>query len=243
MSESYFRPDNLQTAARLIKEHNGKPIYSLFVEKDPLQETVFIDLQNCGLDFIETSEHSLTFGSAASLQAILEDENCPPALQKAIKLEEQLNRRNMISLADCILEGDGSSPILTVLLSMDAKIKTVTDNNLINLGDFLALKDDRLLKSIQIPNNIVTIYETVSNTPADRPLIGAALTKWESGRVRLALGGTGKAPMLVADGKGSAGIEKAASSAYIDAGDFKASKEYRSRMAQLLTIRCLGKLK
>ncbi|HWS23822.1 MAG TPA: FAD binding domain-containing protein [Anaerolineales bacterium] len=243
MTESYFRPDNLQTAARLIKEHDGKPIYSYYVEKDPLQDKVFIDLQNCGLNFIEASDGFLTIGSGTSLQTILEDPNCPPALQKAIKLEEQLNRRNMLSLADCIFTGDGTSPVLTVLLAMDAKIRAVSEDGFMNLGDFLAMKDDRLLKSIQIPTNLVTVYETVSTTSADRPLIGAALSLWESDRVRLALGGTGKAPTLVVDGKGSAGIEKAAASAYLDAGDFKASKEYRSSMAQLLTLRCIGKIK
>lgn len=242
MTDYYHRPDDVRIAAQIIHENEGIPIYVYYLERKIDSDSVFVDLQNCGLDKIESTEDQLIIGSSVSLEQILEIPNCPFSLKKAIKLDEQLNRRNMLSLADILLEGDGSSPILTVLLAMDAKIIYALDESEMKVGDFLALKVARLISAVQIPINASTVYETISSTPSDRPLVGAALTKWESGRIRLALGGAGKVPLLVVDGKGIQGIEKAAASAYLDAGDFRASKEYRSKMAQILTTRCVGKI-
>jgi hypothetical protein len=81
-------------------------------------------------------------------------------------------------------------------------------------------------------------FETVARTPADRPIVCAALAQWPSGRTRLALGGYGQAPLLAMDGNEPGGVETAVRNAFAEAGDEWASAEYRSEMAAVLAKRC-----
>ncbi len=84
----------------------------------------------------------------------------------------------------------------------------------VSLGDFLPLRTERvtgkLITSISIPLNTKLAFEYVSRTPADKPIVCAALAQWNSGRTRLVLGGYGKNPSLAMDGTEAAGIETAA---------------------------------
>ena len=107
------------------------------------------------------------------------------------------------------------------------------------LGDFLPLRPRGLITLITIPLNIKFAFEFVSRTPADKPIICAALTQWNSGRTRLALGGYGKSPMLAMDGTEAEGLESAARNAYHEAADEWASAEYRMDVASVLAKRCL----
>lgn len=241
MENSYVRPADLASAAKVFSNNSTIPIYGIYFDPAGVEGKVILDLQDCGLGSITTNDTSIVVGASVTLQSLLDNPSTPAALRVAIQLEDQLNRRNMRTLIDAINECDGSSPVVTVLLSMDAKLYKA-DGTAILMADHLPFRELDLFTSIEISTSCFCVYKTINATPADRPLVGAALTKWESGRVRLVLGGTGKAPIMVVDGKGSLGIEKAAASAYLDAGDFKASKEYRSAMAATLTLQCLSEL-
>lgn len=241
MTKVYERPENLQQAIELFN-NNFEPIYG-YSSMDNIEKAQgLIDLQACGLDSIEASETDLSIGATATLASVLAHPLCPIALQEAILLEEQTNRRNMITLLECAITADGNSPVATVLSAMDARLVAASDSTKIPYSDQLATRGRGLFVALIIPIDVVTSFQTVKVTPADRPLVSAVLTKWHTGRVRLVLGGIGSMPTLVVDGKGSQGIEKAAASAYMDAGDFKASKEYRSGMAELLTKRCVAEV-
>ena len=102
-----------------------------------------------------------------------------------------------------------------------------------------------------IPHNIKLAFEYVSRTPADKPIVCAALAQWNSGRTRLALGGYGKSPMLAMDGTEAEGVDTsstdyvlrsvqtAARNAFHEATDEWASAEYRMDVASTLAKRCL----
>ena len=96
--------------------------------------------------------------------------------------------------------------------------------------------------SITIPLNVKLAFEYVSRTPADKPIVCAALAKWNSGRTRLALGGYGKSPILAMDGTESEGLETAARNAFHEATDNYASAEFRMDVASTLAKRCDEKL-
>lgn len=241
MEKSYVRPANLASAVKVFSPNLTIPIYGYYVEPSSMEGKTILDLQDCGLNSITIDQNTLQIGASASMQSVFEHDACPPALKTAIKMEDQLNRRNMITLIDAIINCDGSSPVVSVLLAMDAKLN-IAGGESVSLADHLPFRDARLFTAVELSIACLTSFKSVNATPADRPLVCAALTKWESGRVRLVLGGTGNAPLMVVDGKGSQGIEKAAASAYHDAGDYKASKEYRSAMARILTLRCLSEL-
>ena len=108
-----------------------------------------------------------------------------------------------------------------------------------NLGEYLPLRPKNLITKIILPLNTKFAFEFVSRTPADKPIVCAALTQWSSGRTRLTLGGYGKSPMLAMDGTEAEGIESAARTAYHEANDEWASAEYRMDVAAVLAKRCM----
>jgi CO/xanthine dehydrogenase FAD-binding subunit len=113
----------------------------------------------------------------------------------------------------------------------------------VSVGEFLLTHPKGLITSITIPLNIKNAFEFVSRTPADKPIICAALAQWNSGRTRLTLGGYGTSPMLAMDGTEADGLDTAAQNAYHEANDEWASAEYRMDVAATLAKRCLAGLK
>jgi CO/xanthine dehydrogenase FAD-binding subunit len=96
-----------------------------------------------------------------------------------------------------------------------------------------------LITKIIIPLSFQLDFEYVARTPADKPIVCAALAQWNSGRTRLALGGYGKSPMLAMDGTEAEGVAVAAKNAFHEATDDYASAEYRMDVASTLAKRCL----
>jgi CO/xanthine dehydrogenase FAD-binding subunit len=112
----------------------------------------------------------------------------------------------------------------------------------ISVGEFLPLRPRGLITQIVIPLNVKFAFEYVARTPADKPIVCTALTQWNSGRTRLAIGGWGKSPALAMDGTEAEGLESAAKNACHEAADDVASAEYRINIAATLAKRCLDAL-
>ena len=85
-------------------------------------------------------------------------------------------------------------------------------------------------------------YEYVARTPADLPIVCAAVAVWSSGRTRVVMGGFGEVPVLAMDGPDREGAEIAAGVAYSHADDQWASSSYRQEVAKVLVKRCLASL-
>ena len=135
------------------------------------------------------------------------------------------------------------------MLALDAKITFASGNEKITLGNYLPLRvgvnsahPGKLITKVEIPLNVKLAFETVARTPADKPIVCAALAQWPSGRTRLALGGWGQAPTLALDGNESGGLEEAARNACSEAADEWASTEYRQEVAAVLAKRCLDEI-
>jgi CO/xanthine dehydrogenase FAD-binding subunit len=144
---------------------------------------------------------------------------------------------------------DGRSPFTSALLAMDVSMDVYQfdkEPDTIKLGDWLPLRGEyktgRLITMFNIPTNIQLAFEAIARSPADRPIVCAAVCQWSSGRTRLVLGGWGQSPKLAMDGPNSDGIDIAAKDAYSSAGDQWASAEYRMEMAGVLATRCLKRL-
>ena len=246
MITTYHRPQTLEEAMTLLTQPNTVPLGGGTLLSQPTIDSVqAVDLQALGLDSLTKKGNDLEIGATCTLQSLLENENCPETLKTAIKLEAPINIRNSATVAGSLVASDGRSPFATALLAMDAKIeKAVLDNSKIeyqisNIGEYLPLRPINLITKIILPLNINFAFEFVSRTPADKPIICAALTQWSSGRTRLALGGYGNSPMLAMDGTESEGIESAARNAYHEANDEWASAEYRMDGAAVLAKRCM----
>ncbi len=253
MITTYHRPNTVDEALSLLTQSNTLPLGGGTLLSRPRAEPIsVVDLQNLGLDTITQKGNDLEIGATCTLQSLLESKECPEALKTAIKLEAPINIRNSATVAGTLVTSDGRSTFGTMALAMDAKIEQaiLTSSNVeyqtSTIGELLLLRPakqpGKLITKIILPLNIKTAFEFVSRTPADKPIVAAALAQWNSGRTRLTLGGYGKSPMLAMDGTEADGLEIAATNAYQEAMDEWASAEYRMDVAATLARRCLKKL-
>ena len=265
MITTYHRPKTLEEALILLTQPNRIPLGGgTLLSKPTIDPVEVVDLQSLSLDSVKKNGNNLEIGAATTLQSLLESEHCPNALKSALKLEAPLNIRNAATVAGTLVAADGRSTFATCILALDAKleIKSVDTIELIEMetesrspkqdvitlgiGEFLPLRFDhlkgKLITSIIIPVNVKFAFEYVSRTPADKPIVCAALAQWNSGRARFTLGGYGKTPLLAMDGTEAQGIDDAARNAYHEATDEWASAEYRMDAASTLAKRCLESL-
>ena len=265
MTTAYHRPKTLDEALTLLTQPNRLPLGGgTLLSHASTDSTEVVDLQALGLDSVKKSGNSLELGATVTLQSLLESEHYPDALKSALKLEAPLNSRNSATVAGTLVTCDGRSTFATALLALDARIeiksidkfeliKMETESRLpeqtivsLGMGEFLPLRSEhlqgKLITSITIPLNVKLAFEYVSRTPADKPIVCAALAQWNSGRTRLVLGGYGKSPMLGMDGTEAEGVDVAARNTYHEATDEWASAEYRMDVAATLAKRCLESL-
>jgi CO/xanthine dehydrogenase FAD-binding subunit len=243
MITAYHRPKTLDQALTLLRQPNRTPLGGGTLLAHWKSDSVeIVDLQALDLNFIRINGNNLEIGATVTLQQLLESGHCPQALRIALRLEAPLNVRNAATVAGTLVSCDGRSTFTTVLLALDAKLdirESGNDSRVANIGDFLPLRPRGLIVSLTLPVNVRLAFEYVSRTPADKPIVCAALAQWNSGRARLALGGYGKSPLLAMDGTEAEGLVTAARNTFHEAGDEWASAEYRMDVAATLAKRCL----
>jgi len=250
MITNYHRPKTLDEALTLLTQPDTLPLGGGTLLSHKTADSVkVIDLQLLGLNSLTKNGNNLELGATLTLQSLLESEHCPEALKSALKLEAPLNIRNTATVAGTLVACDGRSTFASMLLAMDAKIVVISKQSseeTIAIGELLPLREqirEKLITKIILPTNIKLAFEYVSKTPADKPLVCAAVAQWSSGRTRLALGGYGKSPMLGMDGTEADGIETAGQNTFHEATDEYASAEYRMDVASTLAKRCLEALR
>jgi probable selenate reductase FAD-binding subunit len=251
MIVEYNRPKTLEEALRLLARSQPATVPmggGSALNRYALEPLAVVDLQELPLNSIQQQGNSLDLGATVTLQALLETPHLPAALHQAIQQEANFNLRQVATLAGTLAAASGRSPMVTVLLALDATIVTLTSQgeDRISLGDFLPVRGDylprRLISQIRLPFNVRLAFGYVARSPADQPIVCASVAQWPSTRTRVALGGYGKTPILALDGPEPGGVEDAARSAYSQAGDVWASADYRSDVAGVLARRCLAEL-
>lgn len=248
MIREYYRPNKLEEAIELLHREGilTRPLAggTSLIRRDEAYDVV--DLQALPLNGIQIQGQNLRVGAMVTLHQFSQIPEIPANLKKAVDHQDTYNLRQMATLGGCLAAADGFSPLAVALLAADAQLTLKPLEAQVSYGEFLARRDEylpkQLITEIALPLNLSFAFESVSRTPADFPLVCAALARWNSGRYRLALGGWGKAPMLILDGAGGEGVEAAARSAYSQAQDEWASAEYRADVAARLAERCLMNL-
>jgi CO/xanthine dehydrogenase FAD-binding subunit len=252
----YHRPQTLAEALALLARSEiitfplggGTFLNSPAFSPEPFPSTgiAVVDLQALGLNTFERNDTYIEIGAAITLQALLDIPGLPEALYHALRNETTYNLRQIATVAGTLVAANGRSPLGTVMLALDARLTILPDEEVLSLGDLLPLRLERLqrrlITKIVLPAEVRLAYEAVARTPADLPVVCAAVVRWPSGRTRVALGGHGPAPVLAMDGPEPEGAEVAARAAYSQSDDEWASAEYRAEMAVVLTNRCLAKL-
>jgi CO/xanthine dehydrogenase FAD-binding subunit len=142
---------------------------------------------------------------------------------------------------------DGRSGFVAMLLALDSKITILRPAlKSLGIGEFLPSRPNFrrgcLITGIEVPLGARTEFDYVARTPADGPIVAVAVAQWPSGRIRLAVAGHGKMPLLAMDGTGADGLEAAARNAMNGADDPWGSADYRMDVAVTLARRCLARL-
>ncbi|NJD61042.1 MAG: hypothetical protein FIA98_16745 [Anaerolineae bacterium] len=249
----YHRPKTITEALALLAR-NEPVTYALGggteLNQNSDEKYAVVDLQDLGLGGIAIKGNNCVVGATAALQEVLEYKGLADDLYCSIEHEASYNLRQMATIAGTLVSTDGRSPLTTALLALDASLgilSAVDKTRQVHLGEWLlqrhAAQRGEIIGQVSWPVNIQLGYEYVARTPADKPIVCAAVAIWPSGRTRLALGGWGAAPTFALDGPEAGGIENAARNAYSQAGDQWASADYREEIAGILALRCLEKLK
>lgn len=249
MIMEYHRPKTIEEAVRLVGREEPKtvPMGGGTVLNSGLERDIaVVDLQDLALDQIEVKGNQTIIGAAATLESIARFDGIHESLVTATKLEVAKNIRQVATIAGALIASDGRSPFSTVMLALDVELLMLPGDEKIRLGNLLPLRWEllkgKLIKEIAVPNNIKIAFEYVARSKADKPIVSAAVARWNSGRTRIVLGGYGNEPVLVLDGKDDLQIEEVVRMAFSDAGDEWASAEYRSEVAAVLVNRCLDQV-
>ncbi len=250
-SIDYHRPDSLERALDLLLR--AQPLAGgTALTPNRSEITAVVDLQQLSLDELVVEKGSIRLGATVKLQALVDGSPpLPAALAEAASLEAPLNLRNMATVAGTIVACDGRSPLVTVLLAMDAVARFAPGDSAVPVDSLLAARpqalEGKLITRLEARPPAALRYQQVARSPKDRPIVCAALGKLEGkgGRseFRLALGGHGSRPVRVPTAEAAllrGDLEAAASAAaaaYAQADDEWASAAYRSHVAAVLTRR------
>jgi CO/xanthine dehydrogenase FAD-binding subunit len=248
----YHRPTTVAEALSLLarKQPLSYPLGGgTVLNRNSDEHIAVVDVQALGLDTLGKKGNILQVGATVTLQRLLELSGLAKDINRAITHEATLNLRQMATIAGKLVTADGRSPFATAMLALDVSLEVLeldAKPKKVRFGDWLPIRHNfmpgRLISKVSIPLNVRIAYEYISRTPADLPIVCAAVAFWESGRTRLALGGWGLHPCLAMDGPDLNGIEIAASSAYSIAEDEWASAAYRKEMASVLSTRCVNRI-
>ncbi len=252
MITEYHRPDSLEELLSLVSRKSPRTIVlggGLYINEVIKESIAVADLQKLDMTAIQKKGKNLQIGAAITLQDMIDSDHISSALTKSIKHQETYNRRQVATLAGTLVAANGRSAVAGVFLALDAEMVisgAKSDTEKIRLGDFLPVREDKLagrvITEISIPVDVRVSYQYVARSPADLPIVGAAVTQWTSGRTRAVLIGYGNQPVMVLDGPEADGVVEAAKDAYSDAVDQWAGAAYRSDTAGILVKRCLEEI-
>lgn len=249
MTEKYIRPKTKEEACALLIDPKIDPVIIMggafkvnFQEKG----CTLIDLQALKLDHIKVTEDLINVGGMVTLQAIADHDIAESGVRTIIQLETGRNVRNSMTIAGHLLASDGRSLLTTALLALDVSLFWGCDDKPMQLSDYLTqaliTTQRNYLEKIQWQSSYKIAFDYVARTPLDRPIVCAVITEWPDKRIRIALGGYGKFPILAYEGYEKERAALSAKHAYQNAGDEWASADYRQEMAQVLSTRCLMQL-
>ncbi len=237
----YHRPATISAALELLKRNQPPTLAlaggtSLLLSKD--QDFAVVDIQDLSLNRITQDGENIIIGAGVTLQQLVDSELVPQSMRTAARQESSFNIRQAATIGGTIAGGTGKSILLSLLLAFNVEVIFAEDENPALLGEILPLRKEllisRLITGIIVPGKVQTIFEKISKTPADIPLLNVVVASWKSGRTRVVVGSGQPVPRVAMDGTSSSGAEIAAQNLMTGAGD------YLQKMAGLLTSRCLA---
>jgi CO/xanthine dehydrogenase FAD-binding subunit len=205
------------------------------------------------LGVLETS--GLAIGATTRLQTLADHEAvrayAAGVLVTAILDSASRHVREAASLAGSIVAAPGNSPLFTALLALEARliVRTArsTREDKIALPYWTPQPRSLILRPLPAIGQDTSAYEKVGRTPADQPIVcvtaRATVEDQQLRDIRLALGGVGDKPIVIAQSAGS--IEDLAQltvATVTPPDDYFATADYRREMIGVLVKRALNSL-
>lgn len=254
MITEYFRPESLDEALELVTRDQMTLALGggTLLNAPHRQSFAVADLQAIGLKNNLLRGKFLDLGAGLTLQELAEASDLQDAVRQVVLKEATQNLRNQATLAGALIAADGRSPLAAAMLAMDAQLTVAPGDEILDYGQVLHMRAGisdglphlagRLITQVTINTEVTFAYDFVARSPADRPVVTAAAAAWSSGRLRLVVGGWGRAPRLALDAPEPGGADTAARSAAAEAGDEWATAEYRRETAAALAKRVVGQV-
>lgn len=265
----YYRPKTIEEALALLARGAAiAPIgggSALLAEGRRDVEAV-VDLQDLELSYVRREGEALRIGATTTLQTLIDAPDAAQAwdgeLARVATLSAARNLREQGTLAGALVSAEGIHPLAVLLLALDTTLAIEPGRKTVSLEEFLEKRASLITASL-ITEAIIPLpaiggtqraaFEKVSRTPADLPIVCAAVrARIEQGvarDVRIALGGVAARPYRAAR------LEQAVAGQPLDAAavdlsiepleppsDFLGSAEYRREMAAVLTRRAVRRL-
>jgi CO/xanthine dehydrogenase FAD-binding subunit len=193
MIQEYIRAQSKDEVVDLV--HKGYSILAggTFLSKNQDHVTGLVDIQELGLDTICTNSDEMLIGACTSFTKIIESSLIWQSFKEVIAQELKVNQRNAATLAGYALVSGGFSNILGWLTCADAYFHFYPETSFPakRIGENLPVSTRKaLVEIISIPLAANVVWEMVSRTPDDFPLIGVFYNCSE-GQKRVALTGFG----------------------------------------------------
>ncbi len=281
----YHRPKSLEEALALLARRDVVTVPlgggSALIAEGRRDVEAVVDLRDLGLSYIRGEGDALHVGATTPLQALIDAPESARAwngeLARAVELTAARNLREQGTIAGTLVTAESNNPLAVLLVTLDAsvtihgrhmegrRLETPPTSNTASIDEFLQfLRDPESLRGALITEIAIPLprpgeavaFEKVSRTPADLPIVCAAVRARIDGGVardaRIGLGGVGSLPIRAAS------IEQAVEGRPLDRqsikkaveaigdldppSDFLGSREYRREMAIRLARRAIERL-
>ncbi len=252
MIVEYHRPTTIKEAVSLLNRKQPVTVPmggGLFLNETSREDIAVVDIQDLPLGQVDLKGKKVHLGAGVTLQEMILLPELQPAVRDSILHQDTYNRRHVATLGGALAACTGRSPLAVVILVLDAVLELHGPEGEVDqefFGELLPLREEhlagRLITRVTLPRDVLVSYHFVARSPADQPIVSAAVAAWPSGRIRVVLGGTCSQPRLVLDGPDGEGAVQAAEDAYSQVEDPWASAEYRSHTAGILVGRCLAEI-
>ncbi len=256
--ENYVKAGSLEEAYERNQKKANRIIGGmLWLKMSRMRVQTAIDLSGLGLTSIEEDDREFSMGAMVTLRQLETHAGLLDYTEGSMK--ESLRRivgvqfRNLATLGGSIFGRFGFSDVLTEFLALGAEVELYKAGRM-TLEEFSKMPADRdILVRVILPKKAEkSVYMSLRNTSTDFPVLTCGVSKTSDGTVRAAIGARPGRAVVVGDTEGilKNGITEETAKAFgeyvsgqiVTGSNMRAGAEYRKRLVEVLTRRCILKI-
>ncbi len=191
----YYRPLSLESYAYLLKKAGEKARVLagggyLLDAAEAKKGEVLIDLQALKLDQVRYEGDEVHIGGLCNLNMLMLACSGMPHLVEAVRHQAGNNVRTTMSLANFLRTAriGQSSPLLCVLLALNARILPILETDTVSLADYY-LKELTIpiAAELILPRSADFQFGQVGRSEMDLPQVSMGITRLNNGEMRVAI--------------------------------------------------------